>query len=88
MCNNNSTIACTYDPHRHTKMKHIDLRVHFIRDCVNRRLIDVLRVAGNINVANIFTKPLARVQPQQGIRLLHLDLVQEGVLEDDPIEDA
>lgn len=83
-CDNNGTVACTHDPHGHTKMKHIDIRAHFIRDCVNKRLIDVLRVAGKENIADIFTKSLSRILHANGVKLLGLDPVQGGVLDGDP----
>lgn len=35
-CDNQGTVACTHDPQSHSRMKHIDIRAHFICDCVNR----------------------------------------------------
>lgn len=72
-CDNNGTVVCTHDPHSHSRMKHIDIRSHFIRDCVNKRHIDVLRVSGKENLADIFTKPLARVLHINAVKLLGLD---------------
>ncbi len=83
-CDNNGTIACTHDPHGHTRMKHIDIRYHFIRDCVNKRLIDVHRVSGKENLADIFTKPLPRILHAKGLQLLGMDTGQGGVLRSDP----
>ena len=82
-CNNNGTVACTHDPHGHTRMKHIDLRQHFIRECVNRGLINVLRVPGKENVADIFTKALGRTLHEQGQALLGQYRGQGGVLTSD-----
>ena len=82
-CDNNGTIACTHDPHGHTRMKHIDIRAHFIRDCVNNRTIDVLRVDSKENIADILTKPLARILHANGLRLLGLHPSQGGVLDGD-----
>lgn len=81
-CDNNGTIACTHDPHQHTKMKHIDIRAHFIRDCVNNRTIDVIRVPGKENVADIMTKSLQRILHANGLKLLGLHPSQGGVLEE------
>ena len=64
-------------------LKHIDLRAHFIRDCVNNRTIDVVRVQGTENLADIFTKPLARIAHVRGVKLLNLDPRQGGVLSSD-----
>lgn len=71
LCDNNGTVACTHDPHGHTKMKHIDIREHYIRDCVNKGLIDVRRVAGTDNAADILTKALVNC------RLVNLPLASK-----------
>jgi hypothetical protein len=83
-CDNQGTIACTHDPHSHTQMKHIDIRAHFIRDCVNKRLIDVHYISNQFNTADLLTKPLGKVLHQQWVRLLKLNAGQGGVLTDDP----
>jgi hypothetical protein len=57
-CDNQGTIACTHDPHSHSKMKHIDIRAHFIRSCVNRQIIDIHYIQGIHNPADLLTKPL------------------------------
>jgi hypothetical protein len=45
-CDNQGTVACTHDPQAHSRMKHIDIQAHFIRDSVNRRFIDVHHIPG------------------------------------------
>src|SRR5579875_3154131 len=52
LCDNQGTIACTHDPHAHSKMKHISIREHFIRDCVMKRLINVMYVSNQVNIAD------------------------------------
>jgi hypothetical protein len=59
-CDNQGTVACTHDPQAHSRMKHIDIRAHFIRDCVNKQLVDVHHIPGIENPANLLTKPLHR----------------------------
>jgi hypothetical protein len=70
-CDNNGTIASTHDPHGHTRMKHIDIRIHFIRERVNDGtiMIKVDRVSGKVNPADIFTKALLRSLHERGIQL-------------------
>jgi hypothetical protein len=80
-CHNQGTITCTIDPQNHSRMKHIDLRYHFICDCVQKRLIDVLYISGTENVADL-TKPLGCIIHQKWIKMLRLDCDQGGVLED------
>lgn len=78
-CDNQGTVACTHDPHSHSKMKHISIREHFIRDCILKRQIDVIHVAGTDNVADLLTKPLHRTMHMRWISLLKLDAGQGGV---------
>ena len=82
-CDNQGTVSCTHDPHGHTKMKHIAIRYHFIRDCVNKRIIDVIHIPNYSNIADLFTKPLGRILHERWVKLLRLDRGQGGVLEDD-----
>ena len=76
-CDNNGAIASSHDPHGHTRMKHIDIRVHFIRNCVNDGLIDVQRVSGKKNPADVFTKSLPRILHQDAVGMLQLATPEE-----------
>ncbi|GJW16179.1 hypothetical protein Tco_0020312 [Tanacetum coccineum] len=40
----------------HSKTKHIDIRHHFIRDAYEKKLIQVLKIHTNDNVADLLTK--------------------------------
>lgn len=80
-CDNKGTVACTHDPHSHSQMKHIDIRAHFIRDCVNNHLIDVHHIPGDQNTADILTKPLDKIIHSKWLRCLRMDAGQGGVLE-------
>jgi len=82
-CDNQGTVACTHDPHAHSKMKHISIREHFIRDCIIKHLIDVIHVSNKENIADLLTKPLHRVLHARWINMLRLDTSQGGVLECD-----
>jgi hypothetical protein len=82
-CDNQGTVACTHDPHAHSKMKHISIREHFIRDCVMKRLIDVVHVSNKENIADLFTKPLHRILHSRWVKMLRLDAGQGGVLKHD-----
>jgi hypothetical protein len=57
-CDNRGTVYCAHDPQHHSAMKHIDVRIHFIRDCVNKGLIDVHHIPGIDNYADLLTKIL------------------------------
>lgn len=78
-CDNQGTIACTHDPHAHRKMKHISIREHFIRDCINKWRIDVIYISNKENIADLLTKPLHRTLHTRWILMLRLDAGQGGV---------
>ena len=59
---NKSAIALAKNPVFHRCSKHIHKRFHFIRECVERELIDVEHIPGTEQRADILTKSLARIK--------------------------
>ncbi|GJX31149.1 putative ribonuclease H-like domain-containing protein, partial [Tanacetum coccineum] len=55
---NNSTICIVKNPVSHTKTKHIEIRYHFIRDCYDKKLIQVVKIHTDHNFADLLTKAL------------------------------
>ncbi|GJY53496.1 putative ribonuclease H-like domain-containing protein, partial [Tanacetum coccineum] len=53
---NESTICIVRNPVLYSKTKHIQIRHHFIRDCYKQRLINVVKVHTDDNVADLLTK--------------------------------
>ncbi|GJX79960.1 putative ribonuclease H-like domain-containing protein [Tanacetum coccineum] len=53
---NESIICAVKNPVYHSRTKHIEIRHHFIRDCYEKRLIDVLKIHTDSNVADLLTK--------------------------------
>jgi hypothetical protein len=78
-CDNQGTVACTHDPHSHSRMKHIEIRQHFIRTCVNNRVIDVHHIPGIDNPADLLTKPLQRIIHQKWLTLTRLNIDQHTI---------
>jgi hypothetical protein len=60
MCDNNGAIVLTEDASFHAKVKHIDIAYHSLRERVARRQLKVHYVRTHENVADIFTKALAK----------------------------
>ena len=50
------------NPVFHGRSKHIDIRYHFIRECVEKNQIEVEHVSGDLQKADILTKALARTK--------------------------
>ncbi|KAL4318051.1 hypothetical protein GQ457_18G015020 [Hibiscus cannabinus] len=58
---NKSAIELAKNPVNHERSKHIDVRFHFIRDHVKGGNVELVHVASQDQVADIFTKPLPKV---------------------------
>ncbi|GJS49137.1 hypothetical protein Tco_0599258 [Tanacetum coccineum] len=53
---NESTICIVKNPVFRSKAKHIEIRHHFIKDCYEKKLIQVIKIHTNHNVAYLLTK--------------------------------
>ena len=62
---NKSAIALMKNPVHHDRSKHIDVKFHFIRECCDRKLIDVEFVGTEVQLGDILTKALGRVRFQE-----------------------
>jgi hypothetical protein len=59
-CDNQSGIKLSENPVFHDRSKHIDIRYHFIRDCVQRGAVQLQYVPTDEQVADILTKALMK----------------------------
>jgi hypothetical protein len=57
-CDNQSAIELCKTLKQTHKSRHIQVRINFIRECINKRLIEILFVPTHLNVADVLTKPL------------------------------
>jgi hypothetical protein len=57
-CDNNSAIVLANDQSLHIRAKHIDVRYHHIRDCVDKGNVRLLRVLTDDNTVDTLTKAL------------------------------
>ncbi|GKD63778.1 hypothetical protein Tco_1305886 [Tanacetum coccineum] len=53
---NESTICIVKDPVFHSKTMHIEIRHHFIRDSYEKKLIQVIKIHTDHNIADILIK--------------------------------
>jgi len=59
-CDSQSVIHLSKNPSLHSKSKHIDVRYHWIRDVLEKKLLELEKIHTDDNVADMLTKPLAK----------------------------
>ena len=59
---NKATISLIKNPVLHDRSKHIDIRFHYIRECIDRELIKIDFIRIEEQLEDIFTKSLAWVK--------------------------
>jgi len=57
-CDNTSAICLSKNPILHSKAKHIEIKHHFIRDYIQKGILNLTFVDTDHQWADIFTKPL------------------------------
>ena len=62
LIDNKSAIELSKNPVHHERSKHIDTRYHYIRDCIEQGMVEVDHVRTGDQLADILTKPLARMR--------------------------
>ena len=68
MCDNTSAINISKNPVQHARTKHIEIRHHFLRDNVEKKLVEMKFIGTSNQIADIFTKALNR-EPFESLRL-------------------
>ena len=69
---NQGAIALAQNPVNHQRTKHIDIRFHFIRDAIRSGKIIVKYVGTDENIADMFTKALAKILfSKHAMKLVH-----------------
>ena len=61
-CDNHSCVKFSENPVFHDKLKHIEIKYHYIRDMVQRGAVKLQYVVTYKQIDNVLTKPLARVK--------------------------
>ena len=57
---NTAAIVVTKNSVQHPKTKHIGIKYHFIRDCFEKKLIDVVQIQTDFQCADLFTEAFDR----------------------------
>ncbi|GJT83446.1 retrovirus-related pol polyprotein from transposon TNT 1-94 [Tanacetum coccineum] len=79
-CDNKSAIALCCNNVQHSRSKHIDIRHHFIKEQVENGVVELYFVRTKYQLADIFTKPLAREQLEFLIKKLGMQSMSPETL--------
>ena len=74
---NKSCVKLFVNPVFHDKMKHIEIKYHYIRDMVQRGVVRLQYVATDEHIADVLTKPLDRVKFEyfrENLGVLQIDI--------------
>ncbi|GJR54384.1 hypothetical protein Tco_1404905 [Tanacetum coccineum] len=59
-CDSKSAIAISCNPVQHSRIKHIDIRYHFIKEHVEKDTVELYFVGTEYQLADLFTKALPK----------------------------
>ncbi|GKC58730.1 hypothetical protein Tco_1086328, partial [Tanacetum coccineum] len=59
-CDSKSAIAILCNPVHHSKIKHIDIRCHFIKEHVEKGIVEIYFVGTEYQLTDLFTKALPK----------------------------
>jgi len=80
-CDNKSGICLEENLVFHDKSKHIEIQYHFIRDMVQRGVVQLHHISTNEQIANIITKALSKgkfLVLRENIGLRDVPLLDKG----------
>lgn len=81
---NKSTIAIAYNPIHHQRIKHIDIRAHFLRQHLSDKKIELTYCPTEDMIADVLTKPLPQAQHHRLSRLMGMTSLTDFNLKHKP----
>ena len=83
LVDNQSAITLSKNTGHHNRTKHIDIRYHFMRECVEDKRIEIFFIRTEDQLADIFTKALGKAKFQEmcdriGIRSTPMEDLEHG----------
>nr|GEY00864.1 retrovirus-related Pol polyprotein from transposon TNT 1-94 [Tanacetum cinerariifolium] len=80
-CYSKAAIAISCNPVQHSRAKHIDVRYHFIKEQVEKDIVELFFVGTEYQLANLFTKALPEDRFKYLVRRLSMRCFTPGELE-------
>nr|GEV17901.1 copia protein [Tanacetum cinerariifolium] len=80
-CDSKAAIAISYNPVQHSRTKHIDVRYHFIKEKVEKGIVELFFVGTEYQLADLFTKSLPEERFKYLVRRLGMRCLTPEELE-------
>nr|GEW04047.1 retrovirus-related Pol polyprotein from transposon TNT 1-94 [Tanacetum cinerariifolium] len=80
-CDSKATIAISCNPVHHSRTKHIDVRYHFIKEKVEKGIVELFFVGTEYQLADLFTKALSEDRLKYLVRRLGMRCLTPEELE-------
>nr|GEU87644.1 putative ribonuclease H-like domain-containing protein [Tanacetum cinerariifolium] len=80
-CDSKAAIAISCNPGQHSRTKHIDVRYHFIKEKVEKGIVDLFFVGTEYQLAGLFTKALTEERFKYLVRRLGMRCLTPEELE-------
>ncbi|GJZ47004.1 retrovirus-related pol polyprotein from transposon TNT 1-94 [Tanacetum coccineum] len=80
-CNSKAAIAISCNPVQHSRTKHIDVRYHFIKEQVEKGIVELFFVGTKYQLADLFTKALSEDRFKYLVRRLGMRCLTPEELE-------
>nr|GFA11372.1 hypothetical protein [Tanacetum cinerariifolium] len=80
-CDSKAAIAISCNPVQHSRTKHIDVRYHFIKETVEKGIVELFFVGTEYQLADLFTKALSEDRFKYLVRQLGLRCLTSEELE-------
>ncbi|GKF51084.1 hypothetical protein Tco_0147551 [Tanacetum coccineum] len=80
-CDSKAAIAISCNPVQHSRTKHIDVRYHFIKEQVEKFIVELFLVGTEYQLADLFTKALSEDRFQYLVRRLDMRYLTPEELE-------
>lgn len=74
-CDNDAARKLAKNPNGHSKIKHISMKTHWIREVVEAKEVYVEGISTEENIADIFTKPLHRPTHEKFVKMMGMEFL-------------
>ena len=74
-CDNEATVTLAKNANGHSKIKHISMKAHWIREIIETKEVLVEGISSEENVADIFTKALHHPKHEKFVNMMCMEFL-------------